>query len=254
MPARSLFVAVLLPLALVDLGAQSSGVREVTVSDRSVVSIATRVRYTTMIELPDDEEILDVVCGDRDFWVITATRHIAHIKPAKEGGSTNLHLVAASGRVYSFLLTEQKTSPPDLKVYVAADEEMAAPPKRLYSAADLDALRAELADAREAASVAKRKADEAIDQFKRNYPARLQFTYRTPKYEGPFFVRALWHDGEFTYIRTDAREFPALYELQDEAPAIVNFRVEHGLYVIPKVIERGYLALGKARLDFRQGR
>jgi type IV secretory pathway VirB9-like protein len=254
MRARTLFVSLLLSLSLVELGAQSSGVREVTVSDRSVVSVATRVRYTTMIQLPDDEEILDVVCGDRDFWVISATRHIAHIKPAKEGASTNLHLVAASGRVYSFLLTEQKASPPDLKVYVAADGEMVAPSKRLYSAADLDALRAELADAREAASLVKRKADEAVDQFKRDYPARLQFTYRAPKYEGPFFLRALWNDGEFTYIRTDARELPALYELQDDAPALVNFRVEHGLYVIPKVIERGYLALGKARLDFRQER
>jgi type IV secretion system protein VirB9 len=254
MRAQTLCLILLLPLSPTDLSAQSSGVREVTISDRAVVSVATRVRYTTMIQIPEQEEILDVVCGDRDFWVISATQHIAHVKPAKEGAATNLHLVTASGRVYSFLLTEQKTSPPDLKVYVAADPEMVAPAKRFYSAADLDALRAELADAREAANVAQRKADEAIGQFKRDYPARLQFPYRTVKYEGPFFVRALWHDGEFTYIRTDARELPALYELQDDAPALVNFRVEHGLYVIPKVIERGHLALGKARLDFRQER
>jgi type IV secretory pathway VirB9-like protein len=254
MRARTSFLVLLLPLFLVDLEAQTSGVREVTVSDRAVVSVTTRVRYTTMIQLPDQEEILDVVCGDRDFWVITATQHIVHVKPAKEGASTNLHLVTASGRVYSFLLTEQKTSQPDLKVYVAADPEMVAPPKRLFSAADLDALRAELSDAREAANAEQRKADEAIDRFKRDYPGRLQFTYRTPKYEGPFFVRAVWHDGEFTYIRTDARELPALYELQDGAPALVNFRVEHGLYVVSKVVERGYLSLGKARLDFQQGR
>ena len=29
--------------------------------------------------------ILDVICGDKDFWVITSTQNIAHVKPAKEG-------------------------------------------------------------------------------------------------------------------------------------------------------------------------
>ena len=60
-----------------------------------------------MIVLPEGEEILDVICGDKDFWVISATHNIAHVKPAKEGASTNLNLVTASGAVYSFLLTEK---------------------------------------------------------------------------------------------------------------------------------------------------
>jgi type IV secretory pathway VirB9-like protein len=238
----------------VGLTAQSSGVREITVSDRSVVSLTTRLRYTTMIQLPDEEEILDVVCGDRDYWVISATQHVAHVKPAKEGASTNLHLVTASGRVYSFLLTEQKTGEHDLKVYVTADAAMAPAPKRFYSAADLETARAEVAVARAAADEAKRASDEALARYRREYPARLQFVYKPLKYERPFFVRSVWHDGEFTYLRTDARELPALYELQDGAPALVNFRVEHGLYVVPKVLERGYLAIGKARLDVQQER
>ena len=50
-----------------------------------------------MVLLPDGEEILDVICGDRDFWVITATHNIAHVKPAKEGAATNMNLVTASG-------------------------------------------------------------------------------------------------------------------------------------------------------------
>ena len=58
-------------------------------------------------EAGDGEEILDVICGDKDFWVITSTQNIAHVKPAKEGAATNLNLVTASGEVYSFLLTEK---------------------------------------------------------------------------------------------------------------------------------------------------
>jgi hypothetical protein len=60
---------VLLPLGLVSIGAQTTGVREVTASERTLVPLNTKIRFTTMILLPEGEEILDVVCGDRDFWV-----------------------------------------------------------------------------------------------------------------------------------------------------------------------------------------
>jgi len=84
----------LAPVAVVM--AQGTGIREVTAS-RSLIPLQTRLRYTTMIVLPDGEEILDVICGDKDFWVISAAQNIAHVKPAKEGAATNLNLVTASG-------------------------------------------------------------------------------------------------------------------------------------------------------------
>ena len=40
----------------------------------------------------------------------------------------------------------------------------------------------------------------------------------------------------------------------DGAPAVVNFQVRGDTYVVPKVLERGYLALGKERFNFQQGR
>src|SRR5918996_365209 len=114
-------------VAIVALGtpsvAQETGIRHVSASASSLIPLQTRLRFTTMIVLPDDEEILDVVCGDKDFWVISATQNIAHVKPAKEGAATNLNLVTASGTVYSFLLREGKNAQPDLKVYVSADPD-----------------------------------------------------------------------------------------------------------------------------------
>jgi type IV secretion system protein VirB9 len=234
--------------------AQTSGVREVSASERTLIALTTKLRYTTMILLPEHEEILDVVCGDRDFWVISAAQHIAHVKPAKEGAATNLNLVTTSGRVYSFLLTEQTSADPDLKVYVTADPSIAIGPKKFYSVADMAALEAEVTAARAAATAAEQRAQDAIAAFKRDYPAALHFVYPVTKYARPFFVRAVWHDGQFTYIKADATELPALYEMKDGSPAVVNFQVEHGTYVVPKVIERGYLALGKARFEFQQER
>ena len=106
------------PLLAITLGAvadvapaqaQMAGIREVTATDRNVIPLNTRLRYTTMIVLPDGDEILDVICGDRDFWVISAVQNVAHVKPAKENAETNLNLVTARGTIYSFLLKE-KTS------------------------------------------------------------------------------------------------------------------------------------------------
>ena len=33
---------------------------------------------------------------------------------------------------------------------------------------------------------------------------------------------------------------------------MLNFQVQNGTYVVPKVLDRGYLALGKERFDFGQ--
>ncbi len=96
--------------------------------------------------------------------------------------------------------------------------------------------------------------DEEITAFRQGYPSSLRFVYGTPKYEKPFLIRAIWNDGQFTYIKSDAGELPALYELKDGQPAVVNFQVQQGTYVVPKVLDRGYLALGKDRFSFQQGR
>src|SRR6266545_7576146 len=133
-----------LPLGVASLAAQAMGIREVTASARSLIQLNTKIRYTTMIVLPEDEEILDVVCGDKDFWVISATQNIAHVKPAKEGAATNLNLVTASGMVYSFLLTEGKTTQPDLKLYVTADANAARSKPKYYSASQVSALQSAL--------------------------------------------------------------------------------------------------------------
>jgi type IV secretion system protein VirB9 len=40
--------------------------------------------------------------------------------------------------------------------------------------------------------------------------------------------------------------------VKDGAPALVNFHVQNGTYVVPKVLDRGYLSLGTKRLSFVQ--
>src|SRR4029453_18102633 len=119
----------------------------------------------------------------------------------------------------------------------------------------MEALELQLAETRSALKESERKTDEALAAYRQQYPARLQFPYGAFKYAKPFLVRSMWHDGQFTYLKSDASELPALYELKDGHPALVNFQVREGTYVVPKVLERGYLALGAQRFTFdQQGR
>ena len=127
--------------------AQTSGVREVSATERGVIPLQTRLRYTTMVVLPEGEEILDVLCGDRDFWVVSATHNIAHVKPAKAGAETNLNLVTSSGTIYSFMLSE-KSSPPDIKVYVLGEAAGTNGKPKYYSAAQVEGLEAQIAELR----------------------------------------------------------------------------------------------------------
>src|SRR6187399_3496794 len=146
----------------VSAAGQATGIREISATGRSLVPLQTRLRYTTMIVLPEGEEILDVICGDRDFWVISATHNMAHVKPAKEGAATNMNLVTASGAVYSFLLSEKGgTGTPDLKVYVNADPNAPQGKPKYYSAAQVEDLQAELTEAKAQVDAANRRSIES---------------------------------------------------------------------------------------------
>jgi type IV secretory pathway VirB9-like protein len=249
--------------------AAAQSAREVTYTPQSVVALRAKVRFTTMVILPEQEEILDFVCGDKEFWVVSGGQNLAYIKPAKAGVTTNLNLVTASGQVYSFVLTEG-SGEPDLKVFVKADQTMTPPrngSQKFYAAAQVEAIRREAEDARKEADDARAQIDaarqaattsldERVNAFKATFPTTLQFPYRFKAHERPFHISAIYTDGRFTYIRSDATELPALYELVDgwpsrvPTPNLVNFQVEQGVYIVPKVLERGYLVIGKRKLVF----
>ena len=255
---RRVLFAVLTVLLAGNVLAQTT--REVTYAERTVVQVNAKLRFTTMIILPDDEEILDFVCGDKDFWVVSGAENLAYIKPAKAGARTNLNLVTASGHVYSFLLTEGAPDH-DLSVYVQPDDTMTkrrGTGPRFYSAAQVDELRQQVSQAQASADAAQRAAARAIEDgvntFRASYPTQLQFPYLFKAHERPFNVSAIFHDGRFTYIRADASELPSLYEVRDGAPNLVNFQVERGMYVVPKVLESGYLTVGKQRWAFESRR
>ena len=112
--------------------------------------------------------------------------------------------------------------------------------------------------AREAAEAgileARSQAESAIEAFRAGYPERLAFEYRLDgdAADRPFLVEAMWHDGQFTYLRSRAQESPALYELRDGEPALVAYDLsEDGLYIARHVLGDGWLQIGDKRASWR---
>jgi type IV secretory pathway VirB9-like protein len=231
--------------------------RRVRYDDSAVVPLYAHVRFTTMIVLPRDERILDFVCGDKEFWIVNGNENLAYIKPAKAGAQTNLNLITASGNVYSFLLTE--ISEPrgritDLKVYIdLAEASMVASSaaKPTYVAAQqLEDYRQQIELAKQEARTAAKQADDRVAAYRADYPLNLRFGYRFRADQKPFLVTAIYHDDKFTFIQAKTAEPPTLYEVKDGKPSLVEYTFHNGVYVVGKVLDTGYLAIGDKRLPF----
>lgn len=243
-------------------GAPASGARTVQYGDKDVVRVNARLRFTTLIVLPKNEQILDFVCGDKEFWVVNGNQNFAYVKPAKPGSRSNLNLITASGNVYSFVLEEVSNEPEteaDLKLFVELRDEsmisaIAAPPK-FVTAQTVEDYRQQMemakAETREMKQAAQATIERQIGKFREDYPtAGLKFPYRFQANTAPFHVSAVYHDDMFTYIQATPQETPALYEIKDGKPNLVNFEFRNGAYIVPKVLDNGYLAIGKAKLSF----
>jgi type IV secretion system protein VirB9 len=241
----------------------ADGARIVKYSKEDIVPVRAKLRFSTLIILPDDEEILDFTTGDKDFWIINGAHNLCYIHPAQAGLRSNLNLVTASGHVYSFLLTEITSDPdaePDLKIFVELKDgsgvALASGLRGYVREAEVEAYKKELdaLRAQTAAEVhtAQTQAAEEVSRFRSSYATKLQFDYPLDGKSArePFFVSAIYHDDAFTFIRCAAREKPALYELKDGKPSLISFQIEDGVYIAPKIIDSGYLAIGKKKLSF----
>jgi len=243
--------------------AAADGARIVKYGKEDIVAVHAKVRFSTLIVLPDEEEILDFTTGDREFWIINGSHNLCYVHPAQAGIRSNLNLITASGRVYSFLLTEISSDPnalPDLKVFIEP-KEGSVPTSMLRGyvrAADVEAYRKELdavhAQTAEQVRAAQSHATEEVSQFRSSYATKLRFDYALDGRAArePFLVSAIYHDETFTYIRSGAREKPALYEIKDGKPNLVPFQFENGVYIVPKIIDSGYLTVGKKKLNFNR--
>jgi len=243
--------------------AENKTARIVQYSQDDIVTVHAKLRYSTLIVLPENEEILDFTTGDKDFWIINGAHNLCYIHPAQAGIRSNLNLITASGHVYSFLLEEISNEPnvePDLKIFIEPKEQsgigMDAFARNFVPASEVDAYQREIQTVRDQANAqvqaAEASAKQQIEKFRFQYATKLQFDYELDRkaMREPFLVSAIFHDDHFTYIKCAAPEKPAIYEIKDGKPNLINFDLQNGVYIIPKIVDAGYLAIGKKKVTF----
>ena len=245
---RSPIVPLLLGLAATVAHGQQTA-RLVKYHANDIVIVRAKMRYTTLIQLPSTEKILEVATGDKDFWIINTVGNYCFLHPAKEGIHSNLNLITDKGSVYSFTLDDVESGDPDLKVVIEPSD-----PSSLAAANGTSKFvsASEVAVAQAQAQVAQTRAVAAVEQFRADYPTQaLKFDYDFHN-EKPFEVSAIYHDDKFTYIKSSAAEKFSIYEVKDDKPDLITFQLKDGTYIIPTVVDQGYLEIGKHRLEFHR--
>jgi type IV secretory pathway VirB9-like protein len=228
--------------------AQDLAARNVQYHSQDIVPIRAKVKYTTLIELPATEKIMEAAVGDKDFWIIDVVGNFCFVHPAKPGISSNLNLITDKGNIYSFTLQDVSASgAPDLKVIVNPVDASAivasSGPAQFVPAAQLQRSQEQLA-------ALQSHVTQAVDQYKSTYPMELKFDYTFKANEAPFDIESIYHDQKFTYIKSTAPEKFSVYEMKDGKPNLITYQLQEGTYVIPKVMDNGYVELGKKRMEF----
>ncbi len=245
-------------------GDPSTVSRTVTYHETDIIPISTEIRFTTLIELPKEESILEVTCGDKEYWPVNWTGNLAYVKPAKAGGRTNINLITASGNVYSFLATEvsqDANGHADLKIFVTPSDKTAIVAMngspRFIPADSVASYKKQAEDAQ-----AKLAAEQAANRqeltreretIRAEYPDTIKHDYTFGAgAKNPFHVTAIYHDDRFTYIEAVPEEAPSIYEVKDGKPSLIEYQFKNGRYTIPKILDDGYLRVGKSEMKFHR--
>ncbi len=231
--------------------AQEASARTVQYHSQDIVPIHAKLKYTTLIEVPPTEKIMEAATGDKDFWVVDVVGNFCFVHPAKAGISSNLNLITDKGNIYSFTLQDVSgtNDVPDLKVLIEpADRSSivaASGPPQFVPAVQLEQSKQQLA-------ALESHVEQTVDAYKSAYPLQLKFDYNFTANEAPFDIQAIYHDDKFTYIKTDAPEKFSVYDMKDGKPNLINYDLRDGTYIIPMVMDSGYVELGKKRMEFKR--
>lgn len=243
---------------------QPGAPRTVTVAESQEPPVVRAgLLQSTLIVLPAEEKVANVFAGDTVDWVFdgghVASRFIS-VKPKAANRSTDVHIVSDHGNEYTLELREISSdadSHYDSKVLIepgdkTAKDRLAQLPV-FVPAADLEKAKQDAAKA-QAAQEATLKDEQAKEEtYRSQYPGSLHFDYSWDEKKGKELgLLQIWRDDKFTYLRGQFQETPALYEVKDKKPSLINFDFANGLYTIPKEVDAGYLAIGKQRVDFHR--
>jgi type IV secretory pathway VirB9-like protein len=243
---------------------QPNAPRTVSISEADAPPVIwTGLLQSTLILLPNEEKVANVFAGDTVDWVFDgghiASRFIS-VKPKVAGSTTDVHIISDHGNEYTLQLREVSGDEDphfDSKIFItpgdkAAKDRLTELPV-FVPVSELDKVRQEAAAA-QATQAAMQKSEATKEEaYRSRYPGSLHFDYTWDKAKAKELgLEQIWRDDKFTYLRGKFQETPALYEVKEKKPSLINFDFNDGLYTVPKQLDSGYLEIGKQKVDFHR--
>jgi type IV secretory pathway VirB9-like protein len=243
---------------------EPSAPRTITVSETDTPPVVRAgLLQSTLILLPTEEKVANVFAGDTVDWVFDGghipSRFIS-IKPKVANATTDVHIVSDHGNEYTLELREiSGDGDPhfDSKIFIvpgdkAANDRLTEMPV-FVPASELDRVKQEAAAAQAAQAAMQKAQATKEEEYRSQYPGTLHFDYTWDLAKGKALgLEQIWRDDKFTYLRGQFQETPALYEVKDKKPSLINFDFSSGLYTVPKELDNGYLEIGKEKVEFHR--
>jgi type IV secretory pathway VirB9-like protein len=243
---------------------EPSAPRTISVSEADTPPVVRAgLLQSTLILLPAEEKVANVFAGDTVDWVFDGGHvpsRFVSIKPKVANSLTDVHIVSDHGNEYTLQLREVSGDEDphfDSKVFIAPGDKAAkdrlAELPVFVPASELDKVKQEAASAQAAEAATLRAEQTKEESYRSQYPGTLHFDYTWDKAKGKTLgLEQVWRDDKFTYLRGQFQETPALYEVKDKKPSLINFDFSNGLYTVPKELDNGYLAIGKQKVEFHR--
>src|SRR5260370_40243512 len=72
--------------------AATAAARVVKYGKEDIIPVRGKLRFSTLIVLPESEEIVEFTTGDKEFWIINGSHNHIYRAPAATGTCSNLYL------------------------------------------------------------------------------------------------------------------------------------------------------------------
>ena len=222
--------------------------RTVQYHAQDIVPIRARMKYTTLIVVPPTEKIMEAATGDKDFWIVDVVGSFCFVHPAKQGISSNLNLITDKGNIYSFTLQDVSGTSlaPDLKVMIEPCGPQSRPRMDLPSTSRPPR-----------SSTCRSSLPRSRATSGRRWTSTRPLTrYRSSSTMSTRRTKLLSTSSPSTTTtssptsRTNAPEKFSVYDIKDGKPNLITYDLREGTYIIPIVLQNGYVQLGNKKMQF----
>ena len=156
--------------------AQDATARTVQYHSQDIVPIRAKLKYTTLIEVPPTEKIMEAATGDKDFWVVDVVGNFCFVHPAKAGISSNLNLITDKGNIYSFTLQDVSGTSRNAGLEGSVPARRPLLHRRVQRTAAVCSHCPTGADGAKLAAL-QSHVGQAVDEYKSAYQTQLKFDY-----------------------------------------------------------------------------